>query len=298
MNKKIIIVTHDGMFHADDAFAVASLLLVLDKAPALATVVRTRDEAMIAKADFVVDVGAIHDAEKNRFDHHQIGGAGKRENTIPYASFGLVWSKFGKDITGSEQVAAIIDRKLVASVDANDNGVELYTKVFPDTLPYTINNQIHNLRPTWQEPIETLDSRFLEAVALARKIIEREIANVKGYLIAEVLVRKAYDNAVDKRLIIMDTFYPHEDTLVTFPEPLYAIFPRTGGTWGVKALRDDLSLFRNRKDLPASWAGKRDQELAEITGVPDAVFCHNARFMAVAKSKLGAIRLAELALSL
>ncbi|MEK7088001.1 MAG: MYG1 family protein, partial [Patescibacteria group bacterium] len=40
----------------------------------------------------------------------------------------------------------------------------------------------------------------------------------------------------------------------------------------------------------------RDAKLAEVTGVPDAVFAHRNRFMAVARSKEGAIALAKLAL--
>ena len=52
----------------------------------------------------------------------------------------------------------------------------------------------------------------------------------------------------------------------------------------------------NRRDLPEGWAGLRDKELARVTGVSDAVFAHRNRFMAVAKSKEGAIALAKLAL--
>jgi len=48
--------------------------------------------------------------------------------------------------------------------------------------------------------------------------------------------------------------------------------------------------------LPAEWAGLRDAELARVTGVADAVFCHRNRFMAVARTKEGAVALAKLAL--
>jgi len=34
---------------------------------------RTRDPAILAKCDIVVDVGAIYDESKNLFDHHQRG---------------------------------------------------------------------------------------------------------------------------------------------------------------------------------------------------------------------------------
>ena len=245
----------------------------------------------------MVDVGAVHSEDENRFDHHQLGGAGGRPNGISYASFGLVWQKFGKNIAGSEAIAAIVDRTLVSSIDATDNGIDLYKKIFPDVVPYCIGDFVHNLRPTWQEPVETLDARFLEVVAVARKVLEREIAHARGSVAAEVLVRAAYAEASDKRLIVLDRFLPSGETLSTFPEPLFVVFPRQDGKWNVKAIRNDSAVFKNRKDFPESWAGKRDAELAALTGIADAIFCHNGRFMAVAKSKEGALALAQLALN-
>ena len=148
MDKKIVIATHDGMFHSDDVFAVAALLIMLDGAPVVTNIMRTRETEAIVKADFVVDVGGEYSAEKNRFDHHQIGGAGARENTVPYASFGLVWKKFGTEITG--EVSGAVDRHLVSAIDAHDSGVDLYTKTIPSALPYLVDQFVHNLRPTWE----------------------------------------------------------------------------------------------------------------------------------------------------
>lgn len=296
MDKNIIIATHDGMFHSDDAFAVASLLIMLDKAPVVSTIIRTRDNGEIRKADFAVDVGSEYNPERNRFDHHQVDGAGKRENGIPFASFGLVWQKFGADISGSDIVAKIVDNSLVAGIDAYDSGVDLFEKKNKDVNPYLIDEFIHNLRPTWQENDRSIDASFLEAVAFARTVILREIAYAKSFISAEVIIRKAYDDASDKRVIELDGFYSYEKTLSVFPEPLFAIFPRQDGTWTAKAIRDDISSFKNRKDFPESWAGLRDGELAKVTGVPDAVFCHTGRFMVVARSKEGAMKLAKIAL--
>ena len=53
--------------------------------------------------------------------------------------------------------------------------------------------------------------------------------------------------------------------------------------------------FKNRKDLPKSWAGLVDEELQKISGVPDAMFCHRGLFVANAKSREGAIKLAQIA---
>ena len=296
MDKAIVIATHDGHFHADDCFSVATLLLMLDTVPVVSTVIRTRDEDVIRKADYVVDVGGEHRPENNRFDHHQEGGAGVRPNTIPYASFGLVWGKFGKDICGSEEVASKVDKKLVAPVDADDSGFSMYSKVVPDVTPYIISDFVHDFRPTWQEDQGTLDARFLEAVGFARNILERVIAQAKASVSGKAEVLKMYEKSEDKRIIVLDSYYSHEQTLSELPEPVFSVYPRPDGKWTAKALRDDVSSFKNRKDFPAIWAGKRDAELVSITGVSDAVFCHNGRFMAVAKSREGAIKLAERAL--
>jgi uncharacterized UPF0160 family protein len=55
--------------------------------------------------------------------------------------------------------------------------------------------------------------------------------------------------------------------------------------------------FAARRDLPAAWAGLQGGELAAVTGVPDAVFCHNGLFIAAAGSFDGALQLARLALA-
>ena len=98
--------------------------------------------------------------------------------------------------------------------------------------------------------------------------------------------------------MIWDEHYPCENIVAEFPEPIFIIYPRkTDNSWGVKAIRDDIKSFKNRKDLPASWSGLKDEELQKISGVSDAVFCHRALFFAVAKSKEGAIALAKKALA-
>jgi uncharacterized UPF0160 family protein len=54
--------------------------------------------------------------------------------------------------------------------------------------------------------------------------------------------------------------------------------------------------FDARADLPAEWAGLRDADLAAVTGVADAGFCHNGRFIAAAKSYDGIYLMAVQAL--
>jgi len=121
---KTRIITHNGKFHTDEVFAVATLKLVLKDE---VEIIRTRDEEIIKTGDYVVDVGFIYDEEKNLFDHHQVGGAGERANGVPYASFGLVWKKFCRKLSNDDEVADIFDKRIVQFIDATDNLMSAYT---------------------------------------------------------------------------------------------------------------------------------------------------------------------------
>jgi uncharacterized UPF0160 family protein len=294
---KISIITHNEKFHPDDVFAVATLLIYLKDKDV--EIIRTRDEEKIKEGDFVVDVGGSHDELNNIFDHHQIGGAGERVNGIPYASFGLVWKKFGKHVCGSEDIAESIDAKLVQVIDAYDNGVTLFKPLIEDVEPYLINNLIFSFLPTWKESPEAFDTNFLEAVNTTKALLEREIKRSQAKAEAATLVANCYTEAEDKRIIVLDQYFPWQDVIVEFTEPLFVVYPRTNEQkWNVSAVPVKKGqTFENRKDLPREWGGLRDGELAEVTGVPDAIFCHTKLFLAVAGSKEGALALAKLAIN-
>ncbi len=300
------LVTHNGSFHADDIFAAATISIVLGKAGEVFKIIRTRDPEVIENGDYVFDVGGIYDPKLNKFDHHQVGGAGKRavsgvgeEVVIEYAAFGLVWKKFGIELCGNQKAALLIDKKLVAPIDAGDNGFDLVENKY-EVSPYFIQHVFGAMRPTWREGDISEDEMFLKCVEMARQILSREIIQTKDALLAEELIISIYKGTLDKRIIILDKHYPFQYILSNFPEPLFVIYPivdsEGGETWGIKAVRDDPKTFKNRKNFPKLWAGLRDEELQKITGVPDAIFCHRGLFLAVAKSKEGAIKLAQIAL--
>ena len=164
------LVTHDGSFHTDDIFAAATFSLLLEKKGENFEIIRTRNPEIIKSADYVFDVGGVYDAKSNRFDHHQIGGAGHRqggasklENGIEYSSFGLVWKKFGKDLTGSDDVVKLVDKRLVCPIDAHDNGFDLVEKKY-EVSPFLIQDFFRVMRPTWQETDSKIDELFLKSV--------------------------------------------------------------------------------------------------------------------------------------
>jgi uncharacterized UPF0160 family protein len=285
------VATHPGNFHADDVFAVA----VLELAHGELEIVRTRDTV---DADFRVDIGGRSDPATGDFDHHQRGGAGERANGIRYASFGLVWRAFGASLAGSADAATAIDERLVQGVDANDTGQNIATPLYEGIRPMTVSGVIAALNPSWDEELSAAeeDARFVAAVALARGILEREIAGAKAYRRGLDIVRDAIERAADPRLIELDRKAPwHETVVTTAPDALYVVYPKADG-WGMQAVPKALGEFANRKDLPAAWAGHADAELAAITGVEDAMFAHTKRFYASARSRDGILALARQAL--
>lgn len=298
-NKKVSIVTHSSGFHTDDIFAVATLCLILEKEGKEFTITRSRDIAIAESADYLVDFGWISNPETNRFDHHQVGKAGERSNGIPYASFGLVWKKFGADLCGSDTVANKIDMKFIQPIDASDNGVDLFKNLIDDVSPFSISSIVHLFYPTWKEEGKNIDDTFIEVVSYAKFLLSRIIKTTIDECEAEQFVLDAYNNSIDKRVVVVESNkYPWDEVLSKFPEPLYAIYRSLSEeNWNMKCIRNNQNSYVCRKYLPESWAGKANDELESITGVSGAKFCHNNRFVAAAKTKEGILKMAEIALN-
>ena len=287
MNHKFI-VTHNGNFHADDVFSIAALKTIF---PSF-TLIRTRDLEVIAKADIVIDVGGEYDPETDRFDHHQRGGAGQRENGIPYSSFGLIWKKYGLDICqGNQDVTNAVDTDLVSTIDAIDCGhVEgVYEGI-------SLSQTISMFNPTWQEDSH-FDACFDEAVDFASRVLTRFIASANGGISAKTIVAKAIDNAQDPRVIVLEKYTPWKRTVHALSKKaLYVIYPSQNGQWIIQTVPVEPGSFEDRRPLPADWAGLSNTELQEVTGIEDAMFCHNGLFIAGAESIESTMKMASIAL--
>jgi len=287
------IVTHSGIFHADDVFAVATLLIKFPDAE----IIRSRDKEVIGSADIVVDVGLVYDPKTMRFDHHQTEGAGVRSNGIPYASFGLVWKQFGEELAGGTDEARLIEEKLVMSVDAPDNGISVYEQVFEDIRPYTVVDFLYSYIINGNSGDDYLYTTFIKMVNVARELLEREILKAKERVMGMKKVREILQEMKDYRVVVLDRDLPWEPILVPIPEALFVVYPRREGNWGVKGVPATIKGFERKKLLPKTWAGKEGDDLRKITGVEDAVFCHKHRYLAGAETKEGAVKLAKIALN-
>ena len=290
----MLIATHNGSFHADEVFAIAAMKLL----PEPVEVLRTRDREALAEADIRIDVGFNHDPSSGDFDHHQRDFDLVRENGIGYASFGLIWLEYGTRICGDAEVAEAVEKTLVQPVDANDTGQQISQSLVEGVHPMNVNAVIGGFNTRWDEDLseEQERARFDAALELAGGIIEREIGSATSGLKAARVVREAIVGAEDPRIIELSENVPWKQVVVTeAPEALFVIYPKRQG-FGLETVPRELGTFESRKDLPAEWAGLENDDLAELTGVSDALFCHAKRFLTVARSRGGIEALAACAL--
>ena len=80
---------HSGKFHADDTLAIYLLLQTHEFFGS--EIVRTRDPAVLAECDCLVDVGGEYDHDRRRYDHHQTSCTEQfPQSPVPMASWGRV----------------------------------------------------------------------------------------------------------------------------------------------------------------------------------------------------------------
>jgi uncharacterized UPF0160 family protein len=286
------IVTHNGEFHADEVFAIAALTLTLKESY---EIIRTREDDLVKTADYVIDVGRKYDPDKNHFDHHQENSVGNRENGVPYASFGLVWKKFGEKACGSKEVADLVDEVLVQSIDLADCGIDMCNMNFENAPSYSISNLVMLYRPIPTNGDVDMDSAFMEALSFAQFTLRRMLSVFKYELSSKDDIKKYYEESEDKRILVLPKELPW-DLVVTrfYPDILYVVYPENN-QWEVKAPTKGPYTFESRKKIPEGWAGKAGKELIDETKVNNAKFCHTGRFFCSASSREAAMALARLA---
>jgi uncharacterized UPF0160 family protein len=309
----MVIVTHSGKFHADDAWAVAVLNILFPNCD----LIRTRDPEIIEASDFAVDVGGIWDPAIGRFDHHQKGFSAARSSGVPYASAGLVWREYGPRCvlalaaahTGHQlkenqarEMAYGIDADIVQYLDLSDVGA---AKNAPGG--YGLSAIISGFNPNWLDEQrlgygEAADAYRLEQFRRAVAHLTDVMVNAVMYRVSALLaleqVRQSEVLEGGKVIFLKNSALPWTQVVrKEMPKVLFVISHSLGEQrYLVHTVPVSVESFKARADLPQAWAGLQGPELAAVTGVPDATFCHNGRFIAAVGSYEGARALASLAL--
>jgi uncharacterized UPF0160 family protein len=284
------ILTHPGVFHADDAMAVAILQHLLR---GNALVIRSAHPADIGQADFVIDVGGVYDPATERFDHHQIG-APNRPDGSPYAAAGMVWEDKGRlvvlallthdqllaiDSDMIRDIAAAVDRTLIRHIDAADNGVRVDG--------FTISQMVAGLNPTWSEPQgpDDMDRAFACAVDACRRILVREVQRHTASALAARYVHDAWMESPRDAypgILLLERYLPWQDVVADIPGVKLVVYPSLRGGWNIQVVEnwapDGTKMVRC--PLPESWYGLTDATLEEASGIGGATFCHKGGFLA------------------
>ncbi len=306
------LVTHGGKFHCDEVFAHAVLRLALGlRAPGGDyTLLRTRKPPLIEGGDIVWDVGLVFDPATSRFDHHQ-RGAPLRADGTPLSSAGLVWRVYGERAVSAllppeaaqftSAIADTIDATVVRRIDELDNGVSVRGPLVDDTLG--LASLIGDCNPSWDDPAgsgETAgDAAFVEATALAEGVLRRRVDQVRSRLAAEAIVVGAHAAGEDPRILVLVQGMPWKNAVFAHDLPvLFTVSPASNGNWMVDAMPPEPGSFAQRLPLPEGWAGLQGEELAAASGVADAVFVHLRRFVGAARSRAGAVAMAQRAVEL
>lgn len=295
------LVTHSGGFHADELLSSVILTRIYPEA----TVVRSRDAAWITPGEgrIIYDVGRAYDAEAGIFDHHQRPNP-LRESGQPYSSFGLIWKHFGhaylRALDVPEQdidhLHAGFDEGFVLPIDLADNGAIEPSAAGPFS-GLTLPALLESLKPAFDvRGADAEDRAFAEALAVAGTFVEAAIRGRAAKRRAEAMVLEAISAAGASRVLELPTGMPFRAAVESAgaDHMLFVIHPRDND-WALTTIRKGSDTFEARADLPAAWAGLTDAALEEASGVEGAAFCHNARFIAVARTRDAVLKLAELA---
>lgn len=246
-NMKVAL-THAGKFHADDVFGAAFLKII-------------NSDIKIIRSNIVPDDfdGLVFDIGMGRFDHHMADKI-VRENGISYAAFGLLWREFAPSLYGN-YVYESIDRKLIQDLDLADN-----------TGSYNaLAIAIDAFNP---EDVKNSDSEFFDAMQFARKILINMVDQQKRHEKDLMKVKKYYEEAKDKRIIVLDEPLFYKDYL-PFTEAIYVVYPSNRGGFAAQGVTISPDTNELKKDFPEKW----------VKNLPPYLrFCHTSRFLVAADS--------------
>lgn len=258
--------THNGRFHADDVFS-AALLKILKP-----------DIKIIRKSKVPENYGGlVFDLRNGEYDHHG-QNVKVRENGTEYASFGLLWNKYGKLLVG-EKYARSFDETFIQPLDIQDNngGNNLLCRA------------ITQANPKWDEKKDS-DACFFKAVDMAVFILENEISAMNSTRRAESIVLDCLKES-DGGIVVLPVGMPWKETLAP-TDALYVVYPSDRGGYNGQCVPVSADSLECKLPFPKEWR-ENDGLLPEITGIDGLFFCHRHGYLIAAKDLDSALTACE-----
>lgn len=292
------VITHNGLFHADETFGTAFLSLLLGSE---VRVVRTRNPAQIEQAYVALDVGGVYDNAKLRYDHHQRDFLDVHEGTsIKLAACGLIWRHFGTCLITKlhpeldiEQVKSLwqsVDEAICRPVDLQDNGQGTFKVDGAEAQALTVSMMVAAFN---QQDIYSpaQDEAFMRVVEILKEYILNFLRSGANKLQLLKEAEEAVKAQLGSRVLVLDKFLPYREAvlkanaeggqfdLVTYP---------ANGQWNIQTVPVDDStenFYSQRVSLPQRlWGLTGPDASKESLGGSALVFCHKTGFLAAVKA--------------
>jgi uncharacterized UPF0160 family protein len=321
--EKIVIATHNGTFHADEVTAYAILNYLFPNNE----LIRTRESEIIHKANIVIDVGQVYDQTNHRYDHHQssFNQSIDNQSQITLSSAGLIYKHFGDQlldkfctenkIEKNEKAYNDIYYRLIAEIDAHDNGIRQYSDNFYEQIAngeikqkFFMNLSFGQIisKLNTQDPSndEEQDKAFKKAVSLAWDILSINIKHyfqsqtnfANDYVIMEQAMKNRFNDHISGKIVIVEQncinwrkcLGIYEGEHPDEPKISFIVY-KGNNSWNVRAISDQL--FINRENLLPT------EEMLKSVKVPDdIIFVHVKLFIAASKTIQTAIEMAIVSL--
>ncbi|KAI5181894.1 hypothetical protein NEOKW01_2050 [Nematocida sp. AWRm80] len=313
-----VIITHDNGFHADDVLA-SYILLTLHKD---SIVIRTRDQSIIDKGDYVIDVGGVYNHQNHRYDHHQreFNEVYNEKYNIKLSSAGLVYKHYGEEFLNKlftrpldklqkEIVLSSVYERYIASVDANDNGIEVSDS--PRYKDRTLDDIVRSFYPIYLKTNDynELELERLKAFRKAMTFISEDITRFCHTLCYEtdyntVKIQAEYKlDQTNQRYMIFSVNAMFSLVIPYFNEKYnrnvsVIIYPRgtkQGTIYSILCLSKKNLKYNPEIPLCERWRGLRENQIdtTENTLLNDLIFVHSTGFCGAAKTVDCAIYMVE-----
>jgi uncharacterized UPF0160 family protein len=278
--------THDGTFHADEVSACALLIVfnLIDRDK----IVRTREPERLDQCEFVCDVGGIYDPSKKRFDHHQLEYQGG------LASAGMIWRYIKEMGLVDQKGYDYLNHAALKGIDAHDNG-----KIVQEEGVCTFSHIIASMVPVNYSASEAeRTAAFFEALDFAigyfRRLLDRlDYIRTCRKKVAAAMEKKESFLLFDEPMPWQENFF--ELGGVNHPA-LFVVMPAEKH-WKLRGIPPSpANKMEVRFPQPKQWAGLRDKELEEVSGISGAIFCHKGLFISVWETKEAALKALDLIL--
>ena len=269
MTNQIQVVTHDGIFHADEVFACALLCIAYGQDNV--SIIRTRDTKVLDLATseedtWVVDVGGDFNPSMLNFDHHMRDFDGLNKHNNKLSSFGMV-------------VEALLRRTLF--IEVKDSLLEFSNKV--DMLDNGVKKaEDLSFISVFNSYSDNEEFSFYAALQTAKAYLRSLINKWKEDHLTNLRLNDALGNMTEDGIIYHSSYIPVDERANAIPEAKLVIYKNKQGTYNIQSVNvGETKDFSVRCPTPEGWRGLRDNELIRASGGLPLTFCHVGGFLTV-----------------